>query len=109
MTFNVLNRKIHYWASAIVAVPLLVIIVTGLLLQAKKHSTWVQPPERRGTGKVPVLSYSLQPVAAKDGIHDHTFLLCFGAGLGVLNVTLQKIFIARNKDHFIIIRSTIPA
>ena len=56
MTFNVLNRKIHYWASAIVAVPLLVIIVTGLLLQAKKHSAWVQPTERRGTGKVPALS-----------------------------------------------------
>jgi uncharacterized iron-regulated membrane protein len=56
VTFNVLNRKIHYWASATVAIPLIVIIVTGLLLQAKKHSTWVQPPERRGTGKVPALS-----------------------------------------------------
>jgi uncharacterized iron-regulated membrane protein len=54
--FNVLNRKIHYWASAIAAVPLIVIIVTGLLLQAKKHSSWVQPPERRGTGTVPTLS-----------------------------------------------------
>ena len=56
MKFNVLNRKVHYWASAIVAIPLLVIICSGLLLQAKKQSAWVQPPERRGTGKVPVLS-----------------------------------------------------
>ena len=53
MTFNVLNRKIHYWASAIVAVPLIVIIASGLLLQAKKHSTWVQPAERRGTVACP--------------------------------------------------------
>jgi uncharacterized iron-regulated membrane protein len=56
VSFNVLNRKIHYWASVIIAIPLLVIILTGLLLQAKKQSAWVQPPERRGTGSVPVLS-----------------------------------------------------
>jgi uncharacterized iron-regulated membrane protein len=56
VSFNVLNRKIHYWASALVAIPLLVIIGTGLLLQMKKHSAWVQPIEHRGTGQVPALS-----------------------------------------------------
>jgi uncharacterized iron-regulated membrane protein len=56
VTFNVLNRKIHYWASALAAIPLLVIIGTGLLLQMKKHAAWVQPPEQRGTGKAPLLS-----------------------------------------------------
>lgn len=55
MAFNILNRKIHYWASFIAAVPLLVMIGTGLLLQAKKNWTWVQPAERRGTGTVPVI------------------------------------------------------
>ena len=49
MHFNVLNRKVHYWGSFIVAVPLLVMISTGLLLQAKKHWVWVQPAEVRGT------------------------------------------------------------
>lgn len=29
-------------------VPVLVVIVTGLLLQVKKEVTWVQPPTRRG-------------------------------------------------------------
>ena len=53
MNFNVLNRKVHYWSSAVAAIPLLVIICSGLLLQAKKQSAWVQPPERRGTGKAP--------------------------------------------------------
>ena len=43
MKFNILNRKIHYWASFIVALPLLVMIVSGLFLQAKKHWSWVQP------------------------------------------------------------------
>lgn len=56
MKFNVVNRKIHYWASAAAALPLFVIILTGLLLQAKKHSAWVQPPEHRGTGTIPILS-----------------------------------------------------
>jgi hypothetical protein len=53
--FNILNRKIHYWASFIVALPLLVMIATGLVLQAKKQWTWVQPAEQRGTGSTPVL------------------------------------------------------
>jgi hypothetical protein len=53
MSFNFLNRKIHYWASFIVAIPLLVMISSGLLLQAKKHWSWVQPFENRGTGTTP--------------------------------------------------------
>jgi uncharacterized iron-regulated membrane protein len=52
---NLLNRKIHYWASFIAALPLLVIIASGLLLQSKKHWTWVQPAEQRGTGSVPAI------------------------------------------------------
>jgi uncharacterized iron-regulated membrane protein len=49
--FNLLNRKVHYWASAIVAVPLAIIICTGSILQLKKHWAWVQPPEQRGSVK----------------------------------------------------------
>lgn len=55
MRFNILNRKVHYWASFIVAVPTLVIICSGLLLQAKKQWTWVQPHEHRGTGTAPAI------------------------------------------------------
>ncbi len=56
MHFNVLNRRVHYWASAIVAIPLFIIICTGVVLQLKKHWTWVQPPEQRGTGTAPALT-----------------------------------------------------
>jgi hypothetical protein len=55
LSYNVLNRKIHYWASAIIAIPALVLIGSGLLLQSKKHWSWVQPVEVRGTGTAPVL------------------------------------------------------
>lgn len=55
MRFNVLNRRVHYWASFAVAVPLFVMIGSGLLLQSKKHWTWVQPAEHRGTGSIPAI------------------------------------------------------
>ncbi len=55
MRFNILNRKVHYWISFGAAVPLLVMISSGLLLQSKKHWTWVQPAEHRGAGTVPAI------------------------------------------------------
>jgi uncharacterized iron-regulated membrane protein len=55
MNLNVANRKIHYWGSLFVALPLLVIIGSGLLLQMKKQWAWVQPKELRGTGTTPAL------------------------------------------------------
>lgn len=56
MKFNLLNRKIHYWASAIVALPILIVIVSGLFLQTKKQFQWIQPAEIRGTGKTAEVS-----------------------------------------------------
>lgn len=56
MTFNALNRKVHYWASIIVALPFLVVIATGLLLQLKKQIAWIQPTEQRGGGTEPALA-----------------------------------------------------
>ena len=56
MSFNVLNRKAHHWVSFALAAPLLVIICTGVLLQAKKHWAWVQPVEHRGTGTTPAIT-----------------------------------------------------
>ena len=57
MHFNVLNRKVHYWGSFVVALPVLVIISSGILLQMKKQWNWVQPPEIRGTGTIPAIGF----------------------------------------------------
>lgn len=46
-TLNRLTRKIHYWLGAIIALPLLVVVASGILLQLKKQLTWVQPPEQK--------------------------------------------------------------
>lgn len=50
------NRRIHYWLSIASALPVLVIIATGLLLHLKKDFAWIQPPELKGTGTRPAIS-----------------------------------------------------
>ena len=55
MRYKLINRRVHYWASIVLALPVLVIIGSGLLLQLKKHWNWVQPQEQRGTGTSPTL------------------------------------------------------
>jgi len=53
--FNAVNRKVHYWATVFVALPILIIAGSGLLLQVKKQWSWVQPTEQRGTGTSPAI------------------------------------------------------
>src|SRR5688572_11557019 len=66
MRLNLLTRKVHYWASALVAIPILVILCTGILLQLKKQWAWVQPRELKGTGTKPAIGpeHRLASVAA---------------------------------------------
>ena len=45
MILPALLRKVHYWGSVIIALPIAVVIGTGLLLQLKKEVTWIQPAE----------------------------------------------------------------
>ncbi len=54
MTFNYANRRTHAWISMCFAVPLVVVITTGILLQLKKQLPFVQPIERAGVTHEPV-------------------------------------------------------
>lgn len=56
INWRVWIRKSHRWAAIIAAAPFLVVIITGLLLQLKKQSQWVQPATLRGQGQEPRLS-----------------------------------------------------
>jgi hypothetical protein len=58
MKLHSLTRKVHYWGAILIALPVLVIICTGLLLQMKKQLPWVQPPEKRGEGKQMTLTFA---------------------------------------------------
>lgn len=94
MHFNVANRKVHFWASFIAAIPVLVIIASGILLQGKKQLDWVQPPEHRGSGTVPQIDFdnimsALQAVPSL-GVSgwDDVDRLDVRPGRGVAKVTL---------------------
>ena len=44
-----LNRLFHRWGAIIVALPVLVVIVTGIILQLKKEFVWIQPATQKGS------------------------------------------------------------
>lgn len=52
-----LNRIVHRWGSILVALPALCVLLTGLVLQLKKQSSWIQPGTQRGIERVPRLSF----------------------------------------------------
>ena len=45
------SRKIHKWGSIIIAIPFLIVLISGLLLQVKKEFSWIQPPTQEGVSK----------------------------------------------------------
>lgn len=47
MNFDVRNRKWHGTLALVVAIPFILVITTGLLLQLKKQLPWVQPTEQK--------------------------------------------------------------
>lgn len=42
-------RKIHRWGAILVALPFLIVLITGLILQVKKEFSWIQPPSQKGS------------------------------------------------------------
>lgn len=57
MSFNKTNRTIHKWASITIALPLLVIFITGILLLVKKEFAIIQPPSMKGQAQVPSIAF----------------------------------------------------
>jgi uncharacterized iron-regulated membrane protein len=53
---RVWNRKLHRWGAIAVALPFILVISTGLLLQLKKQIPWVQPMEHKVAAVSPMLS-----------------------------------------------------
>ena len=57
MKAKILNRKVHRWASIITALPVVIIIVSGIILQVKNEFDWIQPPGQHGASKELALSF----------------------------------------------------
>jgi uncharacterized iron-regulated membrane protein len=62
---NKTTRKLHRWGAILIALPLLVIIGSGLFLQLKKDVAWIQPPTMLGQG--PPLTLSFDEILAIAG------------------------------------------
>ena len=65
MKLNKQLRKIHYWISPFIFIPILIILSTGILLQLKKQSDWVQPPIQQGVSNIPSIEFQEILEAAK--------------------------------------------
>lgn len=55
---RVVNRRLHRWGAVAVALPFLLVLMTGGLLQVKKQVAWVQPPEQQTAARVPTVDYA---------------------------------------------------
>lgn len=53
-----LNRVVHRWGSIATSVPVLIVLVTGVVLQLKKEATWIQPKTQAGVDRPPQISFS---------------------------------------------------
>ncbi len=51
------TRKIHRWGAIIIALPFLIVLVSGLFLQLKKDVSWIQPESKEGISTIPSISF----------------------------------------------------
>lgn len=50
-------RKIHRWGAILVALPFLIVLISGLFLLVKKDFGWIQPPTQEGSKAGASLSF----------------------------------------------------
>jgi len=65
MKLSRLNRLMHRWGSIIVLIPAAVILFSGMILQLKKESAWIQPVTERGDATGASLSFDQILAAAR--------------------------------------------
>jgi uncharacterized iron-regulated membrane protein len=57
MKLSKLNRYVHRWGAILIALPVAVIIATGVILQLKKESAWIQPATKVGSSAKLLVSF----------------------------------------------------
>ena len=50
-------RKLHRWGGLVNALPLLIVIISGIILQVKNEFEWIQPPIKHGKQMIPTISF----------------------------------------------------
>mgnify|MGYP003871287773 CR=1 FL=1 len=57
VSYTRVNRKVHKWASILILMPLILVLVTGILLLLRKELPIIQPPTQIGVSKSPSLPF----------------------------------------------------
>jgi uncharacterized iron-regulated membrane protein len=57
MSFVRFNRKTHKWGSIIIALPILLVLITGILLLLRKEFSAIQPPTQKGIDNIPTITF----------------------------------------------------
>ena len=57
MKLSKLSRVLHRWGSIIALLPITIIVFSGIVLQFKKVSPYIQPPTQRGAGTEPAIGF----------------------------------------------------
>ncbi len=57
MKLSKLSRLSHRWGSIIALLPITLTIFSGIVLQLKKESAYIQPPTQRGAGTEPTIGF----------------------------------------------------
>ena len=57
MKLSKLSRLSHRWGSIIALLPITIIIFSGIVLQLKKESAYIQPPTQSGAGTEPAIGF----------------------------------------------------
>lgn len=58
MRLSILSRRLHRWGAVLAALPILLVIGSGIVLQVKKQVPWVQPVEQRTSERIPVVDWA---------------------------------------------------
>lgn len=53
-----LNRKVHYRGALACAIPVLIVIVTGIPFLLRKEISWIQPATMIGQATTPTLPFA---------------------------------------------------
>ena len=51
------SRQTHLWLALLILIPSVIVIGSGILLQVKKQSDWIQPPTQKGQAKQPSIQF----------------------------------------------------
>lgn len=57
MKLSKLSRVSHRWGSIIALLPITIIVFSGIVLQLKKESAYIQPPTQHGAGTEPAIGF----------------------------------------------------